>query len=145
MTTETICKTKSAALAALDTIAGTMPRGTPRDVLFAIKKWINESVNDDLLPEEMQARLKRIFEGTEGEQKGRAWIEREMSDPSYIGGITIEGEEGHFYHKMIHEPEHGAVLDCYWNSNTKAWEPLHSWPPVLHQQDPDLEDENPDK
>jgi hypothetical protein len=131
--TETVCKSKSAALAALDTIAGTMQRGTPRDVLLAIKKWIDENLRETFLPGDIQAELDRIFQGTEAEQKGRAWIERELSDPAYIGGIARKGDEGRHYHKMIHEPKHGAELSCYWNSKTKAWEPCHTWPPIAHK------------
>ena len=57
-----------------------------------------------------------------------------MHDPAYKGGITLKGDdEGRHYHKMIHEPEHGAELDCYWNSKTKAWEPIYPWPPVSHK------------
>ena len=130
---ETVCKSKSAALAALDTIAGTMQRGTPRDVLTAIKKWIDENLQEALSSEALRAKLDMIFQGTEAEQKGRAWLENEMSDPAYIGGIAMKGDEGRHYHKMIHEPEHGAELDCYWNSKTKAWEPNYPWPPVSHK------------
>jgi hypothetical protein len=130
---ETVCKSKGAALAALDTIAETMQRGTPRDVLLAIKKWIDENLRETFLPGDIQAELDRIFQGTEAQQKGRAWIERELSDPAYVGGLPIKGDEGRHYHKMIHEPEHGAELDCYWNSKIKAWEPCHSWPIVTHK------------
>ena len=122
---DTVCKSKGVALAALDTIAGTMPRGTQKDVLIAIKKWIDENVNDVYLPEELQKKIEKIFRGTEEEQKGRAWIDKELEDPAYVPG---------FPHKMIHEPEHRAELVCRWNAKTKKWEPVCSWPPVAQKQ-----------
>jgi len=92
--------------------------------------------------EEVAARMQKIFEGTPGEQAGRAWIENEMNDPAYTAGNPIEGSDGRFYHKMIHEPEHGAELPCFWNAHTKAWEPDYPWPPVLPQSDIDLGNED---
>jgi hypothetical protein len=93
-------------------------------------------VDDDTLSEERQVQIKRIYEGTETEQAGQAWIESEMSDPAYTGGVAIE--DGRFHHEMINEPQHGAELPCYWNSNIKAWEPVYPWPDILRQTEPDL-------
>jgi hypothetical protein len=105
------------------------------------RRAIIETVSDDILPGETAARMQSIFEGTPGEQAGRRWIDSEMSDPAYTEGTAIEGLEGRFYHKMIHEPEHGAELPCFWDSNTKAWMPDYPWPPVLPQADyPDNEE-----
>jgi hypothetical protein len=131
--TETVCKTKSAAMDALEVIAGTMQRGTPRDALLAIKKWIDDNVQERFYSEELKAKLKRIFQGTDAEQKGREWIERETGDPAYTSGAAIKGDEGRYHHETIHEPEHGAELDCFWNSKTKAWEPSYAWPVVTRQ------------
>jgi len=131
---ETICKSKSAALAALDTITEAMTNRTYKDVLLAIKKWIDENVRDVLMPEEIRAKMALVFQGTEGEQKGRAWIDREMSDPAYKGGNKVEGDASHRLHKMIHAPEHGAELQCFWNAHTKTWEPAEPWPPVSHKR-----------
>jgi len=131
---ETICKSKSAALAALQTLADTMTKGTYKDVLLAISKWIDENVRDVLTPEE-KAKMALIFQGTEGEQKGRAWVEREMKDPAYKGGIAVKGDnEGRRYHKMIREPEHGTELQCFWNAHSKTWEPCQPWPSVSHKR-----------
>jgi len=134
------CKTKSAALAALAAIAGTM-RGTQRDTLRAVAAWITESMNDDVLPGDMAARIQRIFEGTPEEQAGRRWIESELHNPAYTAGTAIEGQPGRFIHKMINEPEPGAEYPCFWDTNTKAWQPDHPWPPFLPQTDfPDNEE-----
>jgi hypothetical protein len=73
--------------------------------------------------------INRIFEGSEAQKKGRVWLEREMSDSSYEG--STEGNLCHKHHEMIHEPEDGAELDCFWNAKYKIWEPIHSWPDVL--------------
>jgi hypothetical protein len=133
-TADVICKNKEAAITALDTIAGTMANGTPRDVLLAIKKWVDENVRDTQLPEEIKAKMASIFKGTEWEQKGDAWIEREMKDPAYVQGQSVKGLGfEHKHHKMIHEPEHGAELVCFWNAHTKAWEPCHSWPIIARR------------
>ena len=100
------CTSKSSALEALTAIAATMKKGTVRDALASIAAWINENMTDVLMPEETQKRLDRIFRGSEEEQKGRDWIESEMKD----------------------EPEHGAVLSCYWDSNSKSWLPVSKRP-----------------
>ena len=57
---ETICKSKGAAMAALETIAGVLS-GTQREVLKAITKWIDENVNETLPWPEMEAKIKKIF------------------------------------------------------------------------------------
>jgi hypothetical protein len=57
-----------------------MPRGTQRDVLVAIKDWIARNIRPPL-DEATIARIKEIFEGDEWEQKGRAWLDHETSDP----------------------------------------------------------------
>jgi len=86
------------------------------------------------MPEEMQARIKRIYEGTPAEQAGRAWIENELNDPAYTAGIPVDNE-GHFIRKPITEPEHGAEMVCFWDSHSKAWQPDYPWPTVLPQED----------
>ena len=92
-------------------------------------------VHEDLLPGEIAARMESIFQGTPGEKAGRRWIDSEMSDPAYTAGTAIEGIEGRFYHKMIHEPELGAELPCFWDSHSKTWQPDYPWPTVLQQED----------
>ena len=127
---ETICKSKGAAMAALETIAGVLT-GTQREVLKAITKWIDENVNDTLLPEEMLARINRIFEGTEAEKAGKRWYENEISNPAYTR--PKEDKDGHLYHKMFNEPEDGAVRQCFWSAKYKRWEPEEIWPIIQHQ------------
>ena len=123
---DTVCKSKSAAMSALATIADSMGAGVQKDVLKAIMRWIDETVNDVQLPEQIEARLRKIFEGTEEEQNGKAWIDEEQADPAYVPGWP---------HKMIHEPKHRAQLSCQWDAKTKAWQPCYSWPPVLQKQE----------
>jgi hypothetical protein len=121
------CTSKSSALEALTAIAATMKKGTPRDALTSIAVWINECVPNVMMPEEVQERLKKIFEGSEEQQKGRAWVETEESDPAYVPGENVKGVSWK-HHKMINEPEHGAELPCYWDSNSKAWVPVSKRP-----------------
>jgi hypothetical protein len=89
--------------------------------------------------EKTRARLQEIFEGTEEQKKGRAWLEREMSDPSYKG--STEGNLHHHHHEMIHEPEDSAELGCFWNAKYKAWEPCCGWPGVSRQTAPEYTEE----
>ncbi|MDR1252747.1 MAG: hypothetical protein LBK62_11385 [Treponema sp.] len=130
-----ICKSRAAAFAGLETMASGMPRGTQRDTLIAIKNWMEKNLPPEF-DERTRARLREIFEGTGEQKKGRAWLEREMSDPSYEG--STEGGINHQHHEMIHEPEDGAELDCFWNAKYKVWEPIgYGWPGVSHQTSPD--------
>jgi hypothetical protein len=124
------CKSRAIALTVLDTIAANM-EGTQRTALFAVRKWVDENVPPDP-DQETREKLMRIFEGSEWEQKGCAWLDREMEDPSYEGGT--EGNLHHKHHKMIREPEDGAELACFWNARYTAWEPIgYGWPGMLHQ------------
>ena len=129
------CTSKSSALEALTAIAATMQKGTVRDALASIAAWINETVVDVLMSEETQQRLERIFLGSEEEQKGRAWIEREESDPAYVPGENVKGVLWK-HHKMIHEPDHGAEIKCFWNAYEKYWEPCLPWEPVSKKPRP---------
>jgi hypothetical protein len=125
-----ICKSRAAAFSGLETIAASMPRGTQRDALIAIKNWIEDNSPTDFNEKTIE-RLQKIFEGSEEQKKGRAWLERETSDPSYEG--STEGNLHHRHHEMIHEPEDGAELECFWNAKYKAWEPRrYGWPDVTH-------------
>jgi hypothetical protein len=128
-----VCKSRAAAFAGLETIADSMPRGTQRDALIAIKTWIEENLSPDFDGKTTE-RMQKIFEGTAEQKKGRAWLDREMSDPAYKG--STEGYLHHKHHEMIHEPEDGAELDCFWNAKHKAWEPIgYGWPDVFHKTD----------
>jgi hypothetical protein len=96
---------------------------------LAIKDWIAENLPPDFDEEKMAERIQKIFEGTEEQKKGRARLDREMGDPAYKG--STEGYLLHHrHHEMIHEPEDGAELDCFWNAKYKAWEPVGCWPDV---------------
>jgi hypothetical protein len=124
-----VCKSRAAALAGLETIAASMPRGTQRDALLAVRDWITENLPPDFDEKTIES-IQKIFEGTEEQKKGRAWLDREKSDPACVG--STEGYLHHHHHEMIHEPEDGAELDCFWNAKYKAWEPIGCWPDVLH-------------
>ena len=128
---DTVCKSKGAAMAALETIAGVLS-GTQREVLKAITKWIDENVTDLYFPNAMMEKLKKIFKETEAEQNGREWVTNELHNPAYIHGE--KKKDGRVYHKRFNEPKDGAELRCFWSAITKAWEPCEFWPPVSHQQ-----------
>jgi hypothetical protein len=122
------CKSRTMALTVLDTIAANM-KGPQRTALIAVKAWVEDHIRPEPDRETREALL-RIFEGSEWEQKGRAWLDREMSDPAYKG--SAEGNLLHKHHEMIHEPEDGAELNCFWNAKYKAWEPMGmGWPDGL--------------
>jgi hypothetical protein len=130
MANELVCKSKSAALCVLNTMADNMPGGTQRDALIAVKNWMADNIPADYDSETLK-KLAAVFEGTEEQKRGRVWLEHEMSDPSYEG--SKEGSLHHRHHKMIHEPEDGAELDCFWNAKYKAWEPIgYGWPNAVH-------------
>jgi len=140
MPEEITCKTKAAALAALAAIAEPM-RGMQKDALRAVAAWITETISNDVLPEEVQKRIESIFQGTPGEQKGRAWLHREMEDPKYTAGIAASDGE-HYRHITINTPENGSELLCFYCAETKQWEPVgYYWPPVEPQSEfPDNEE-----
>ena len=141
-TTGLACNSKAAATAALETIAGILPRGTQRDALLAVISWISENIAPDFT-EETKARIQSIFEGSEWEKKGRAWLDREMEDPrrSEKGG-DLASDGHHYSHEMINEPEDGAELECFYHAGKKRWEPVgYGWPPCLHQQASEKTDE----
>jgi hypothetical protein len=133
-----ICKSRAAAFAGLETIANGMSGGTQRDALIAIKNWMEKNLFREF-DEKTIERLQKIFEGTEEQKKGRAWLEREMNDPSYEG--STEGNLHHHHHEMIREPEDGAELDCFWSAKYKAWEPCYGWPGVSRQAAPEYTEE----
>lgn len=125
-----VCRSKGAALSALDIIAENTPMGTQRDTLLAVRRWVNQNSEGAEIPEAAMERLRRIFKGSEEEKKGRAWIERETGDPGHTPGrATTSTDEGncHMLHETIHEPEDGAELKCFWDAGTKAWQPVHCW------------------
>jgi hypothetical protein len=126
------CKNRAMALTALDAIASSL-QGAQQAAVLAVKVWVEANAPPE--PDrETWERLKRIFEGNEWEQKGRAWLDQETSDPTYEG--STEGDLHHKHHEMIYEPEDGAELDCFWNAKYKAWEPIgYGWPGVLHKTD----------
>jgi hypothetical protein len=104
-----VCNSKAAATAALETIAGTFPRGTQRDTLIAIMNWIKETIGPDFSPES-EERIKRIFEELtdEGNQKALEWA-------AHAG-----------------EPPHGARVEVpfLFNADTKTWELEYEMPPT---------------
>ena len=94
------CKTKGVALTALETIAETLPKGTQKDALLAVKAWISENATDGYITEETKEKLRKIFDGDEHDRLAREWF-----------GRNCKGE-----------PAHGARAYCLWNAKTKKWE-----------------------
>jgi hypothetical protein len=124
-----ICNGKAAAIGVLETFTQVLPRGTQKDAILAVINWIKETASEGFTTPEAEARLKEIFEGSEWEKKGQAWLDREMEDPRYpekSGAIASDGH--HHSHDAISEPEDGAELNCFWSAEKKAWEPSYSWP-----------------
>ena len=104
------CKNKAAAISVLDTLALVVEKGTPRDSLLAVRKWIVEEVSDGTISEETMEMLARVFGGDEADKLGRAWL-----DSVENGDVPVE--------PVPPEPAHGARVYCLWNSETKTWEP----------------------
>ena len=124
-----ICNGKAAAIGVLETITANMPMGTQKDALLAVINWIKETASEGFTTPEAESKLKEIFEGSEWEKKGKAWLDREMEDPRYPEeGGTVTSDGYHRHHEMINEPPSGAELNCFWNAEKKAWEPSCSWP-----------------
>ena len=124
------CPSKAAALAAMGTIAESIPPGTRRDALAAVARWVEGNIPDDL-PGLARERLARIFEGTVPERAGRAWVEREIADPGYsqgYGAACSEAVSRRFVREAAGEPEDGAELRCFWDSASGAWHPAVDWP-----------------
>jgi hypothetical protein len=97
MKTGLACKSREAATAALETIAGHMAPGTQREALDAVRAWIIDTTPPTMPTAEIRERLQKILDGTPEEQAGRAWVEREEAHPDYIA--PEEGVEGTpFYH-----------------------------------------------
>jgi hypothetical protein len=111
------CANGEAAIAVLETLIGTMPRGTQRNALIAVKTWIEEQPRLSLSEDERK-RIMSIFEKTPGEQKGWDWYER--------GSEVINGE------LVPTIPDDGAEWNCRYNAKAKRWEPT-SKPPIIQK------------
>jgi hypothetical protein len=99
--------------------------GTGAALGSLVTAWIQNRPRK--LPPEAAKRIEAFLEGTEGQKKGRAWIEKEMEDPAYAGHRRD-------HHEFIHEPEDGSELDCVYMAKYKAWIPVgYGWPDVLHR------------
>ena len=60
---EVTCRSKSAAMAALDYLASVTPPGIQRSTLQAVKEWIAKNAsNGNIISEERLKKLKDIFE-----------------------------------------------------------------------------------
>jgi hypothetical protein len=120
METDLVCKNRAAAFAALDAMADSMPRGTQRTALLAVKKWMIDTIPPDF-DDKVLARLKKIFEGDEADKLGREWYNR--------GSVEADG-------KLVPtEADHGARIFCLWNAETKRWEPERIPPRHFEQTD----------
>ena len=114
-----VCKSRTAASAALETIADSLPRGmTQRNAILAVREWLIENSPPDFNDETMK-RLQRIFEGDEADKLGLAWYNR--------GSKVRDGK------LEPTTPAHGARVSCLWNARTKKWEP-EAIPPA-HQEE----------
>jgi hypothetical protein len=102
-----VCNSKAAAAAtaALETIAGTFPKGTQRDAIIAVIIWIEENISPNF-DEETRKRIQSIYD--EAAQKAIEWEVR--------GG----------------EPKHGtrAQVPFLFNAETKTWELEEEMPPA---------------
>jgi len=162
METETVCRDKAVALSLLGAICEHTRAGAKLAALRSVMDWIQKTVNeipDDrdfnivILPpgsdcmlrkKETKQRIQKIFEGSEFEQKGMAWLNQEMNDHRYVPG-ALASDGCHCSHAMINEPQDGAELACFWNAGKQAWEPIgYYWPPVLPRQDFEPEGESPE-
>ncbi|GHV77163.1 hypothetical protein AGMMS49942_19840 [Spirochaetia bacterium] len=112
------CTSWEAAIAALETIAGTMPRGTQRETLIAVKTWIQEETPPTLSDEDRE-NIADFLKKTEGEEKGWDWYCR--------GSEVINGE------LVPTEPDDEAEWNCRYNAQAKRWEPT-STPPIIQQK-----------
>jgi hypothetical protein len=108
-----VCNSKAAATAALETIAGTFPRGTQRDALIAVINWIEENIAPDFT-EETRARIQRIYE--------------DLMDEGNLKAVEWAAHGGY--------PPHGARVEVpfLFNADTKAWELEHEMPPVWTEE-----------
>jgi hypothetical protein len=114
-----VCKTRTSALTALDTITGHMAAGIQKSALLAVKSWIEDNTQPEQSREEINALLAKFFEGDEADKLGRQWYNR--------GSVETGG-------KLVPtEPDHGARISCLWNAGTKRWEP-ECIPPIHLEQ-----------
>ena len=104
-----VCKTKGAALAALETITGILSSETQKGTVLAVIKWIEENYPKDF-DEETIKRIQSIYDDCmdEGNQKALLW--------------DIHGEE----------PPHGTRIQVpfLFNADKKTWELEKEMPPV---------------
>jgi hypothetical protein len=64
------CKSKGAALSALDFLATITPPGIQRSTLLAVKEWVSKNSNNgNIISEERLKYLRDIFEGKDERKK----------------------------------------------------------------------------
>jgi hypothetical protein len=98
METNLVCKNRTAAIAVLDAMADSLPKGTQRNALLAVRDWIGQNTQ----PEQGQTGLEelhRIFDGDEHDRAAREWRSK--------GGT----------------PPNGARVRCLWSEKNQKWEP----------------------
>ena len=116
--TEIVCNSKTAAVTALEIIAGLLPRGTQRETVIAITKWIDENYPKDF-DDATKERIRRIYDRYAGDEHANAAIEWQVH-----GG----------------EPPHGtrAEVPFLFNAETKTWELEGEMPPIWTEPNPDI-------
>ena len=67
---EVVCKSKGAALEALNFLASVMPKGVQRETVLAVKSWIALKANETYITEERMKKLKAIFGEKDERKKG---------------------------------------------------------------------------
>jgi len=67
---EVVCRSKGAALEALNFLASVMPKGVQRETVLAVKEWIAKNAsNGNIISEERLKKLKDIFEEKDERKK----------------------------------------------------------------------------
>jgi hypothetical protein len=94
-----ICKSRAAAITALETLAADMGKGTKQAALRAVRDWVEQNTEPEQSQDEIRAELERIFKGDEHDRLGREWKDR--------GGL----------------PPDGARASCLWDAKTQTWKP----------------------
>jgi hypothetical protein len=98
METNLICKNRTAALATLDAMADSLPKGTQRNALLAVRIWVGQNTQPEQGKTGLEE-LRKIFEGDEYDHRGREW--RSKGGP----------------------PPDKARTACLWDAESQKWEP----------------------
>jgi hypothetical protein len=67
---EVVCRSKGAALEALNFLASVMPKGVQKETVLAVKAWVDKNANEGRITEERMNKLKAIFGEKDERKKG---------------------------------------------------------------------------